>query len=116
MGDTKRFQVIAAHITRNYPVARYPHVFDVAGGAGVLHRLLLVAGYEVTTFDPLSPKRKGFVRDYFTSDTDCSAASLIVGLHPDGATDVIIHNACRAHIPFLVVVVVVVLVSGIVII
>ena len=75
-----------------------PRVFDVAGGMGKLNEALSALGRQVTTFDrrhkhlPVT-----FAEREFTLDEPC-AAELVVGMHPDGATRLIIEYAARHHI------------------
>jgi len=102
MGDGRRFTEYAAYIHRNFPRARL--VADVAGGAGRLNVALSRLGHDVTTHDPAAPAtaRIRVVRALFTVDTP-GDFDLIVGLHPDAATDVIVVVACARRVPFVVV-------------
>lgn len=103
MGDPRRFDQFAALIHRNFPRAR--RVADVAGGKGYLQTALRERGYEVVTFD----KRKGrkdrpkmrYQYRYFDS-TITEPFDLLVGMHPDGATDVIIKEAAARRVPFVI--------------
>jgi hypothetical protein len=78
-------------------------VFDVAGGMGKLNQALVSRGRTCLTFDR---RHKHLPVDYalrdFTLDEPCSA-DLVVGLHADGATRLIIEYAARHHVPFAVV-------------
>ena len=87
MGDPRRFDVVASFIGRNFPVQRYPCVADVAGGKGDLKRLLIEKGYKSKTFDSRWGKHGYFFRRM------AEEWNLIVGLHPDGATEEIAHSA-----------------------
>jgi hypothetical protein len=78
-------------------------VFDVAGGMGKLNEALSALGREVTTFDRRHkhlPVR--FAEREFTLSEPCEA-ELVVGMHPDGATRLIIEYAARHRISFAVV-------------
>ncbi|MBX5480385.1 MAG: hypothetical protein IRZ16_00850 [Myxococcaceae bacterium] len=102
MADKRRFELFAALIAERFPAAH--RVFDVAGGMGKLNLALTKLGREVTTFD-LRHKRAPTVRyaeRRFTLEEPC-AADLVVGMHPDGATRIIIEYAAKHRIPFAVV-------------
>jgi len=106
MGDSRRFDLFAKVVANNFPPAKFRKVADVAGGKGYLGIALRERGYgQVTLFD----KRRQHVRvkgidfryQYFgpgiKDDFD-----ILVGMHPDEATDVIITEAARRKIPFAV--------------
>jgi len=94
MGDETRFEVLTEYIFHNFPNVR--KIADVAGGMfGHLNISLTKCGYDVTTIDP----RFGY-RDYNCygmgvpyHENMASAFDLIVGLHPDGATESIVYSA-----------------------
>lgn len=101
MADKRRFELFAALLAARFPQAR--RVFDVAGGMGRLNEALTALGRDVTTFDRRAkhlPVR--FCEREFTLDEppDCE---LVVGLHCDGATRVIIEYAAKHRLPFAVV-------------
>lgn len=105
MGDSRRFEVFANFIKANFPNCR--QVADVAGGKGYLQTALRDLGFNVITFD----KRKGrrnrpgkfeFQYRYFDS-TVKNDFDLLVGMHPDEATDVIIREAAKRRVPFAIV-------------
>lgn len=101
MADKRRFDLFADLLVQRFPAAR--RVFDVAGGMGRLNEALTRRGLEVTTFDRRHkhlPVR--FAERDFTLDEPC-ACDLVVGLHPDGATRVIIEYAARHRVAFAVV-------------
>lgn len=101
MADKRRFDLFAELLVQRFPAAR--RVFDVAGGMGRLNEALTRRGLEVTTFDRRHkhlPVR--FAERDFTLDEPC-ACDLVVGLHPDGATRVIIEYAAKHRVPFAVV-------------
>lgn len=101
MADKRRFDLFADLLVQRFPKAR--RVFDVAGGMGRLNEALTRRGLEVTTFDRRHkhlPVR--FETRDFTLDEPCQC-DLVVGLHPDGATRLIIEYAGRHRVPFAVV-------------
>ena len=100
VADKRRFDLFARYITERF---EGPRVFDVAGGMGKLNAALTKLGRTVTTFDRRHkhlPVR--FVERVFTLDEPCEC-DVVVGMHPDGATRVIIEYAARHRIPFAVV-------------
>jgi hypothetical protein len=101
MADKRRFDLFADFIVSRFTA---PRVFDVAGGQGRLNEALTQRGRTVTTFD-LRHKHlpvKHYAQRIFTLDEPCEA-ELVVGMHPDGATRVIIQYAAKHRLPFAVV-------------
>jgi len=113
MGDPNRHHTLAAEILRQFPPAQFPRVADVAGGQGRLSLLLAAAGYSPTVFDLRATdlpkrerkdvrigKRPGFARlqRRFDPGQDARDFDLVVGLHPDGATEAIVHAADYAAV------------------
>ena len=100
MADKRRFELFARFLVERFAA---PRVFDVAGGQGRLNEELTRLGREVTTFDR---RHKHLDVRYeirpFTLDEPC-ACDLVVGLHADGATRVIVEYAARHRVPFAVV-------------
>lgn len=102
MGDPRRFDLLASYIGRNF--SRHYRVADVAGGKGYLNLALSELGYQVVTFDHRYRRVKGIEYRYqFLSPETPEEFHLLVGLHPDQATDLIIVEAARRHIPFVIV-------------
>jgi hypothetical protein len=100
MGDLARFDVFAAFVAERFAD---PRVFDVAGGLGKLNLALAAHGRQVTTFDRRHKHLDvPYAERTFTLDEPCQAG-VVVGLHPDGATRVILEYAARHHIGFAVV-------------
>jgi len=101
MTDKRRFDLFAQLLVERYPAAR--RVFDVAGGQGRLNEALTRLGRSCTTFD-LRHKRLPvtYAERIFTLEEPCEA-DLVVGMHPDGATRVIIEYAAKHRLPFAVV-------------
>lgn len=101
MADKRRFDLFAELLRERFPQAR--RVFDVAGGMGKLNEALTRRGCEVVTFDrrhkhlPVT-----FAEREFTLGEPV-ACDLVVGLHADGATRVIIEYAGQHRLPFAVV-------------
>ncbi len=100
MADKRRFDLFAHFIAERFPA---PRIFDIAGGQGRLNQALSALGRTVTTFDLRHkhlPVR--FAQRPFTLEEPCEA-DLLVGMHPDGATRIIIEYAARHRLPFAVV-------------
>ena len=101
MADKRRFDLFAELLRARFPEAK--RVFDVAGGMGKLNEALSRRGCEVITFDrrhkhlPVT-----FAEREFTLEEPC-ACELVVGMHPDGATRVIIDYAAKHRVPFAIV-------------
>ncbi|MDD4779172.1 MAG: hypothetical protein PHT02_01020 [Tissierellia bacterium] len=103
MGDINRFKVFADFIERNYKYNK--NILDVAGGQGGLSIELKRKGYNPTIIDPKIKsninnvnKIKGYYTDNINIDYD-----LVVGMHPDGATEYIVRNAVKNNKKFAVV-------------
>lgn len=100
MADLQRFAYFANFISTRFVA---PRVFDVAGGMGKLNCELSALGHQVVTFDK---RHKHLPVEYaqraFTLAEPC-CADMVVGMHPDGATQVIIEYAALHRIPFAVV-------------
>ena len=100
MADKRRFDLFARFIVERFPGSR---IFDIAGGQGRLNEALSRLGRTVTTFDSRHkhlPVR--YAQRLFTLEEPCEC-DLLVGLHPDGATRIIIEYAARHRRPFAVV-------------
>lgn len=104
MGDARRFDVFATAISRRWP-DRSLRIADVAGGKGGLRAALYRLGYEsVVTIDKRSRKahRPYYRYGLLTAETPCDF-DLIVGMHPDEATDVLMDYAITHRLPYAVV-------------
>ena len=100
MADKRRFELFAHLIVERFTA---PRIFDIAGGQGRLNEALTKLGRTVTTFDLRHkhlPVR--FEQRAFTLEEPCEA-ELLVGMHPDGATRIIIEYAALHRVPFAVV-------------
>lgn len=112
MGDRCRFAILASFIERNFPPSRFPRVADVAGGTGMLSLELLRLGYRATVIDPprsglpkgvRKQERKGALKsgrlltpmfdNKPVGQADLSDFDLLVGLHPDEATEPLVYLA-----------------------
>ena len=106
MGDSRRFQVFAQFISKQFP-HQDTHIADVAGGKGDLQLALRELGYtNVTTFDKRKKKKitRGVRYQHRWFDTGVKQDfNLLLGMHPDEATDVIVVEAARRSIPFAIV-------------
>jgi hypothetical protein len=101
MADKRRFDLFADFLVRRFPEAR--RVFDVAGGQGMLNEALVARSRECVTFDRRHKHLDvAFQEREFTLEEPCSA-DLVVGMHADGATRIIIEYAARHGIPCAVV-------------
>ena len=101
MADKRRFDLFAELLRGRFPHAT--RVFDVAGGQGKLNEALTRRGCEVITFDrrhkhlPVTFAERDFTLE------EPLACDLVVGMHPDGATRVIIDYAAKHRVPFAIV-------------
>lgn len=93
-GDPSRFEVVADFISRTFG-KKISNIADVAGGRGMLSRVLNKKyNYESVVFDP-----RGFTLVGVESNTDefkvedASYYDLVVGLHPDEATRVVVESS-----------------------
>ena len=107
MGDKRRFDLFAALVARNFNPSHYATVADIASGKGKLQYALRGRGYHrVVSFDKrkkhnIRPSGYNFQHRYF-SESVKENFSLLVGMHPDEATDVIIVEAAKRGVPFVV--------------
>ncbi len=101
MADKRRFDQFADFLIQEFPLAR--RVFDVAGGMGKLNEALTARGRDCLTFD-LRHKHLDvpFAEREFRLTEPCQA-DLVVGMHADGATRIIIEYAAAHGIAFAVV-------------
>jgi len=100
MADKRRFDLFASFLVERFAA---PRIFDIAGGQGRLNEALTKLGRTVTTFDLRHkhlPVR--FAERAFTLEEPCET-DLVVGMHPDGATRIIIEYAALHRRPFAVV-------------
>jgi hypothetical protein len=99
MGDVRRFDVFARFIASHIPERKRKdlRVADVAAGKGMLSWALRENGFRnVTPFEPF-PRKGGQVRRLGIQARNFEGGDfdLIVGMHPDEATDVILDEASK---------------------
>ena len=101
MADKRRFELFARFVQARFPDAR--RVFDVAGGMGKLNEAMTQLGLECTTFD-VRHKRLPvrYAERMFELNEPCEA-DVVVGMHADGATRVIVEYAALHRIGFAIV-------------
>ncbi|MBI3505891.1 MAG: hypothetical protein HY059_13705 [Proteobacteria bacterium] len=101
MADKRRFELFARLLRERFPEAK--RVYDVAGGMGRLNEELVRAGVSAVTFDA---RHKRLAVEYaqrrFALEEPCRC-DLVAGMHPDGATRLIIEYSAKHRIPFAVV-------------
>jgi hypothetical protein len=101
MADKRRFELFARLIRERFPEAR--RAFDVAGGMGRLNEELGKLGIAATTFDSRRKRQDvAYAERRFTLEEPC-ACDVVVGMHPDGATRVIVEYAAKHKVPFAIV-------------
>lgn len=101
MADKRRFELFADLVERHFPQAK--RVFDVAGGMGKLNAALTARGLDVLTFDKRWKRAEvQYAERLFTLEEPC-ACDAIVGMHPDGATRIIVEYAAKHRRPFAIV-------------
>jgi hypothetical protein len=101
MADKRRFDLFAKLIVENFPEAQF--IYDIAGGMGRLNEALVQRGLRCTTFDTRHKHLDvDFARREFGLSEPCSA-DVVVGLHADGATRLIVEYAAQNRIPFAIV-------------
>jgi SAM-dependent methyltransferase len=125
MGDNRRFVVFADFIKRNFPNAC--HVADIGGGSGLLSLELVKRGYQPTVFEPSKNNSSAAMRRaarkrctplqgtqginrsrLAVGDTRLCRSiledyDLLVGMHPDEATEIIVRLGLGLRKPFAVV-------------
>jgi hypothetical protein len=91
MGDNHRFEIVSSYIIRNFKPCK---VADIAGGQGELSKCLTQAGFDCTVIDPCHPHPQKNVRRIKGCFVENMAVDydLLIGLHPDEATEPI----CKA--------------------
>ena len=101
MADKRRFDLFAAFLTERF--GEKLRIYDIAGGMGKLNAALTKLGHEVTTFDTRHKHEDvRYARRIFTLVEPCEA-DLLAGMHPDGATRVIVEYGAKHGLPWAVV-------------
>lgn len=105
MSDGSRHRVFAGAVARAWPDTEM-RVADVAGGHGRLNAELRQLGYKnVVTFDRRKDRwttRPHYTYGLFHAEHK-GTFDLVVGMHPDAATDHIVGYALMNRVPFAVV-------------
>lgn len=105
MGDRRRFDIFADFIARQIK-DKSARIADVAAGGGYLSFALRERGFKyITPFEPY-PRRGGQVRRLGIQARlfdDGSKFDVLVGMHPDEATDVILDEAIKHRLRAIVV-------------
>ena len=92
-GDPARFEAVADLIEQTYGKSVH-YIADVAGGQGMLARLLNKRGYEAEVIDPRGWPLVGVAnRQEKYSASMADYYDLIVGLHPDEALREVVDSA-----------------------
>lgn len=108
MGDNRRFNLFAELISKQLPPNLYKNIADVAGGKGYLQFALKQKGYKnIITFDKRKKEKRVNVNNLnysyrFFSSNIKEDFDLLVGMHPDESTDLIIVEAIKRSIPFII--------------
>lgn len=101
MADKRRFELFAEFLRGRFPDFR--RVYDVAGGMGRLNVELARVGFDALTYDVRAKRLPvAFAERRFSLGEPCDC-DLIVGMHPDGATRLIVQYAAQHHKPFSIV-------------
>lgn len=104
MGDSKRFRKFAELISYHFP-NREQRIADVASGNGSLQQELRQRSFiNIISWDKRrrnAKGRPGYRYKLFNWRCD-EKYDLVIGMHPDEATDHIIMYAVRNNIPFVV--------------
>ncbi|MBI5608088.1 MAG: hypothetical protein HY902_04350 [Deltaproteobacteria bacterium] len=101
MADHARFDLFADFLTQRFAA---PRIWDVAGGMGKLNQALVARGRQCTTFDVRWKHLPNLdYREQLLELSEPCQCDLIVGLHADGATRIIVEYAAQHGIPFAIV-------------
>lgn len=104
MGDSRRFVVFTKEIQNKFLLKKYKKIADIAGGKSYLNYELKKIGYSVTTYDKRKVKRNNITFKYcYFNEKIKDNHDLLVGMHPNEATDIIITQAAKRNIPFIIV-------------
>lgn len=97
MGDPQRFDALASFIEARVS-DKSVKIADVAAGKGQLSLALKRRGYKhITAFEPCPrQKLKGAIQLKTCQFTNGDCFDIIIGMHPDQATDVILDEACKS--------------------
>lgn len=104
MGDPARFRLFARTVQRHFP-APGAIIADVASGRGALQSELRQLGYtRVTSWDRRRRNAGGrpCYRYGLFDWREATDYDLVLGMHPDEATDQIVRYAGERRVPFVV--------------
>ncbi len=91
-GSPERFEAVAEYIATHFKDVKY--VADVAGGQGMLSRLLNKQGFEAEVIDPRGWTMVGVKsRPEEYEATMADFYDLVVGIHPDEALRPVVESA-----------------------
>jgi len=92
-GDVARFEAIAEFVTKTFG-KNVKYIVDVAGGQGMLSRLLNKRGYEAEVIDPRGWTMVGVNsrQEEYSADI-ADYYDLVIGLHPDEALRPVVESA-----------------------
>jgi len=97
-GDTKRFES-TAFLVEDHFYGKVKHVADVAGGQGLLSRILNKKyNMNSVVIDPRGNTLTGLenVKDLFSSDM-ADYYDLVIGLHPDSALKPVVESSLKTN-------------------
>jgi len=101
VGDPRRFDLFSSLIRQHFSLTA--QIADVAGGKGYLQVALKEKGFtHITTFDKQRNPNKQRREYRWFDNSIIKPFDLLVGMHPDEATDVIIIEAAKRKIPFVI--------------
>ena len=107
MGDKNRFKAFADFLLPK--ISKNARIADIAGGKGWLQAELRLRGFQnVCTFDRYLDTRRTkngvswYCQSFFETDF-AKDFDVLLGLHPDGATDTIIFSAAKYEKKFCLV-------------
>jgi hypothetical protein len=106
MGDKRRFALFADLVRTRFPDAEL--IADVAAGSGHLQAALRHKGFkQIVSWDKKKrhargPARKLYKNSIFDYESAPRGYDLVLGMHPDQATDHIVGYAVKHRVPFVV--------------
>lgn len=97
-GDAARFEVVAEYIAKTFG-KDIKYIADVAGGQGMLSRLLNKRGYEAEVIDPRGWTMVGVDnrKEEYSSEI-ADFYDLVIGLHPDEAIRPVVESAKTSQV------------------
>jgi hypothetical protein len=105
MGDPRRFDLFADFVDRNF-TKRDLQIADIASGNGKLHGALKHRGFSnITSWDKRKRNagpRHMFKYGYFDYRNAPRGYEVVVGMHPDQASDHCVMYAAKHRVPFVI--------------